>query len=471
LSTSRHSPTSPSRVAVVGGGIAGCAAAWALDRAGVEVELFEARPTLGGNAKTHTWTVGDERVTTGLSVLAWPQGLFRNYARLLETLGVASETVELRFFIRSGADTYVAGEGSLARRHAADLLRWRRLGRLVARFNHVFAGFPRAPSLYRIAPFNPMNYVSLWALARLFGISREFWDELVVPLYSATFLTTRLDRVPALLLPTIDAIVPIDRPARLQTWSADSSVVFEALTAGFTGRVRRSCAIARISTADGQVTLDDEHGRSHCFDAAVLACPAPVIDAALVERRRLHDILLRGIDYCDDDDPTFVRGRVHGDASVIPAADRERILAECCNYIAVLRDGHGRPRYENHFVLSSWIPTARGREATMLVSYDGRPASAGERVIDNRRAHPSTSSANLVRALLYRYLQGRDGLYYCGSYATPGNGHDLSLLSGLVVAEQLGAPYPFAGDREAWGDFCRLRRMMLGRVRRRGRAE
>ena len=36
------------RVAVVGGGIAGCTAAWALDRAGIEVELFESESRGGG---------------------------------------------------------------------------------------------------------------------------------------------------------------------------------------------------------------------------------------------------------------------------------------------------------------------------------------------------------------------------------------------------------------------------------------
>jgi glycine/D-amino acid oxidase-like deaminating enzyme len=38
------------RVAVIGGGIAGVAAAWSLDRAGYRSELFERGPELGGAA-------------------------------------------------------------------------------------------------------------------------------------------------------------------------------------------------------------------------------------------------------------------------------------------------------------------------------------------------------------------------------------------------------------------------------------
>src|SRR5690349_9593225 len=88
------------RVAVVGAGIAGSTAAWALARSGFEVDLFESGEALGGNAKTHTWQDGDADRTTGLSVLAWPAKYFHNYRALLAALGVRTEpAVRLRFFI------------------------------------------------------------------------------------------------------------------------------------------------------------------------------------------------------------------------------------------------------------------------------------------------------------------------------------------------------------------------------------
>eukprot|EP01052_Picozoa_sp_SAG31_P043750 SAG31_NODE_7392_length_1701_cov_3.198502_2_plen_175_part_00 len=42
-------------IAVIGGGAAGCAAAWMLQTAGIGVELFEAQPRLGGHAHTATY--------------------------------------------------------------------------------------------------------------------------------------------------------------------------------------------------------------------------------------------------------------------------------------------------------------------------------------------------------------------------------------------------------------------------------
>ena len=57
-----------------------------------------------------------------------------------------------------------------------------------------------------------------------------------------------------------------------------------------------------------------------------------------------------------------------------------------------------------------------------------------QRLVDNSGSHPSFSTRNLLIAFTLRWAQGRGGVYYCGSYTTPGNGHDLSLLSGLCAA-------------------------------------
>jgi len=70
-------------VAVIGGGIAGVAAAWSLHRSGYAVEIFERPPALGGNAKTFRWSVDSGEAESPLLVIAWPQKYYHNYLRLL----------------------------------------------------------------------------------------------------------------------------------------------------------------------------------------------------------------------------------------------------------------------------------------------------------------------------------------------------------------------------------------------------
>ena len=52
------------------------------------------------------------------------------------------------------------------------------------------------------------------------------------------------------------------------------------------------------------------------------------------------------------------------------------------------------------------------------------------------------------------------GVFYATNYAPPGNGHDLSCLSGLVCAHAIGAAYPFESNDLAKLDFERLQDSM-----------
>ena len=78
-----HSPDAPQRIAVIGGGISGMAAARALAECH-EVTLFEAAPSFGGHARTLlAGRRGDQPVDTGFIVFNYVNyphltGLFRD---------------------------------------------------------------------------------------------------------------------------------------------------------------------------------------------------------------------------------------------------------------------------------------------------------------------------------------------------------------------------------------------------------
>jgi hypothetical protein len=72
---------------------------------------------------------------------------------------------------------------------------------------------------------------------------------------------------------------------------------------------------------------------------------------------------------------------------------------------------------------------------------------------------------------LFPRLQGRERTWYCGAH-TLVNSQEHCLISGLAVARQLGADYPFAGEAGSgasearrWFDF--YGRALMGRAFRR----
>jgi predicted NAD/FAD-binding protein len=463
----------PRTVAIVGSGIAGSAAAFALRASGFEVEVFEASAVVGGNAKQHTWAV--DGVTTGLSVVAWPRAYFRNYRALLSALRVPTARVALPFYVaRADGEAFAhgrPGEG-LSARYAAELAGWARMVAAVRAASAALADGGPQPTLYAASPLNPFNVVPLRFLSRLFGCGgAAFWADVVVPVYASSFLSTELDGVPAVVLPVLWDMIPLDaaRTVEMESWASKggSAEVFAGLLRG--ARVRTGAPVERVELAGGASGGWLVHaaggGGAARFDAVVFACGAQAAARALagapldVQPTRA---LLRGVEYCRG--PAFERGVVHSRAALLPAPLRGALLGGFANYIVAHGDRGGPRRYENTFILSSWAPSAAGSRVPRLVTYDAREPGAlrahEQAHVANVENHPVLSFCGLAASQLLRAAQGRRNLYFCGSYATPGNGHDLSLLSGLVVAAALGAAYPFPNDAGAAADFARMRRLM-----------
>jgi predicted NAD/FAD-binding protein len=465
------------RVAVIGGGIAGFGAAHSLCSSGFSVDIYEKEKEVGGNAKTFEWPDG---VITGLSVLAWPNDYFRNYGALLRQLKIPTTMVDLNFFIRrADGVSFVHGRSEgLRMTYAADFRRWARLVALVRACNSFFSR-STTPSLYHLSLLNPMNVMPLRLLCFLCGVSSGFFHDVVVPMHITTFLSNRLAFVPAVVVPTVDDLIPLEGTPTLQSWRGSSREVFEGIASRAGGRmkVRTGSAVEHVrQEADGSWTVhvrrSDRPTVAHeGYDRIVFASNARHASKALelcAPSWWGARMLLGSVQHADEQCEMFRTGLIHSDATVLPPDAREEILSRCCNYIEARSDdasvSSGPPTFENTFVLSSWYPSATESDGRVrLVSYGLREPEKLNHVLGqvvNETNHPELSPTFLASAMLLRMLQGQRGVYFCGSMATPGNGHDLSLCSGLAVAAAIGAKYPFEGEREAEEDLGRLRSIL-----------
>ena len=207
------------KVGVIGGGIAGVGAAWSLHRAGYEVELFERGPALGGNAKTFRWTVEGGHAESPLLVVAWPQMYYHNYELLLGELGVGIEPLPISYFVQTPEGHFCQdGQTAVQKRFAREFRRWKKLVAFVTKVNAIFLPKNKHDSMYHFSYFTPMNLIPLYWLARLFGVSNAFWDTIFVPIHCASFITTSMRGVPAVILPLLESIVPLEEPTQMGTW-------------------------------------------------------------------------------------------------------------------------------------------------------------------------------------------------------------------------------------------------------------
>jgi len=288
----------------------------------------------------------------------------------------------------------------------------------------------------------------------------------------------------------------------MKSWASDVSEVFEKLTAPFKDGVHcgRAVESVRFEQREGSdeivAVVDDGDGNEGTFDKVIFACPAPASLEALhgegamapspslwqpswpIERFKnwLEKYCLSKVMFSYQRDPTFKMGEAHSCASAVcPPQWEQEVLQDYCNYVEVDNTRPGPaphlPYVENTFVISSWCPPAQKPEVKgklpMLVSYNCKEKlkdSPTERPVTSFEAHPCLTKFHLAASnLFWPMLQGSRGgtVYFCGSTVTPGNGHDLSFLSGLVAASECGADFPYMDEPNAAGDFEKLRNMMM----------
>ena len=474
------------KIAIVGGGIGGVSAAYALLRSGYRnVTIYEARDKLGGNAKTHVWQNHNHSITTGLSVLAWPV-IFRNYIHLLKELNLETTTVELPFFIHNKEENSFFAHGKQhihTQQYNNDLQRWDRMVNTVRYVTDFLNG--KEASLYHFTILNPFNYISMRFLSLLFGVSNQFWNNIVVPMYASSFLSTKLSFIPSSVLSTIDSLISLqpNRIPTMQTWLQTSIHVFDRMSKGAIIKTNHRVNNVHIQRKENNQIKISINNEKIVYDRIIFACNADASLNALIKGNTkislLAKIMLSSVTYSEDDDLNLLDGIIHRDINILPIEYADELCHDYANYIDIKYDKIHKSYYHyNTFILSSWLPNVHAilksnqidhrNIEQMFVTYapcdQPAPKIDEKKVfgkVDNRRAHPSLSFRNQAISLLIRLVQGEHGMYFCGNAVTPANGHDLSLLSGFAVAELIGANYPFGDNSSALRDYNRYKRMCV----------
>jgi len=508
----------PYKVAVIGGGIAGCGAAWTLAQSGFDVTLYEARKQVSGNARTFTWDFSPfrgpgETVESCVSVTAWPPMFYKNYTCLLAKMGIETCHQPLSWFLNSKVPGYEGTlwecdpesyPGSLRQVFEKDF----NIYRQVVSFSRAVTNFftlrwtpwrwNDTPSMYDthvgLGVLNPLTTIPLYSLFKLRGGTDAWWDIVFTPQYTASFLVDELRPFPAVFGPLIEDQIPL-LPNKNNSWKGSSPRgdkdcnittcvtwkdagkgirrVFDLLTKDVT--LREDTRIRQVVVLpNGKKRIYDEFDSFIDVDRVVFACPSNAVGNIFKEHKKVPfaDTILSTPIYADDHHPStgHMHAVMHSDGSVIPEEYREDCLKRASNYVEITRLEDGSINMENQYNFGIQTPgpgiydLPLDQKPVMLISHAlGENKSIDPSLVrgtaNHARAHPLYSGWNVAAQLSLRLIQGRDGIYYCSNWTTPGNCHDMSLLSGIICANAIGAAYPF-DDKEAKKDFFRLRDLM-----------
>ena len=432
----------PRRVAIVGGGISGLAAAWALhhhpDR--FDFCLFEAGDQLGGNAVTVDMPQADgSSIPFDISVTACIPSVYHHIVLLMQQFGIELVQTRFNYSVRYRGQLYAHDFESDIRAELQDeIARFQRLLKML----HTVGWLTRARSKLLNA-LNPFNYISMGTILNLGGFSADFRYKVLKPMFVNFLMATNVFDMPAALFSRYLEFFDIETATPMQTWDQGAQRIYECLSAEFQDKIHLNRPVRKVYRRQSAVVVEDEAGVQESFDDVIFACNANQTLMMFDKPSYLERYLLSSIRY---ESELHNHAIVHSDASVLP--DNEvKPLTTRSNHIE--QYGARPDNYEITYIMHNQQPWANASDKPCLVTYNPISRIDEDKIVQRRWFQHVVHDVRHVVLLvnLFRLIQGKRRTWHCGAH-TLVNSQETCFLTGLAVARQLGADYPFS-DPEA----------------------
>jgi uncharacterized protein len=424
------------RVAVIGTGIAGNAAAWTLSRR-YPVTVYDRELRPGGHSHTVTIDYEGTPLSVDIGFIVYNELNYPDLTALFQHLGV--ETVEscMSFAVTADAGRFEwKGGGNGWRETASGLFAqpknllspsylW--MLRDILKFNTqsikdqaagTLAGLTLGEyfKLRKFAPRLLTDYLAPMGAAIWSAPAAEMLD-FPAENFVAFFRNHRL--------------LQYDRPV-WRTVKGGSRRYVEKLTSAFRDQLRLGCAVTSIERTSHGVVIRDSHGRSDSYDHVVIASHSDQALAMLSDADARERAILGAIGYA----PNTVY--LHRDTKLMPK--RRRAWASW-NFLRWQRQG----TTENDVAVTYWMNNLQGIDDAKPLFVSLNPPFAPDPDLTFGKyvcEHPQYNAAAFAAQKRLGEIQGRRHTWFCGAWTGYGF-HEDGLRSALAVAEALGAAAPW----------------------------
>ncbi|MCI5073814.1 FAD-dependent oxidoreductase [Oricola sp.] len=434
------------RIAVIGSGISGVSAAWALSKRH-DVTLYEAETRPGGHTCTVDVDYDGKQMAVDVGFIVFNERNYPNLTALFDHLGVKSEVSNMSFALSlDGGAREWCGETLLSlfaqRSNLVSPSFWWML-KDILRFNRQCLADRQAGLLDR---------VTIGDYLALRSFSMRFRDDYLIPMAAAIWSTPRVRMLdfPARAFVSFfenHRLLEI-APPLWQTVSGGSRNYLDRMIADFDGRLLTGAAVRDVTRVAGGVAVTRTSGETALYDDVVMAAHSDQILAMRrAEASAEERSILEAIPYKPN------RVVLHRDPGFMP---KRRPAWAAWNYLRDANRGE-----ESEICVTYWmnrlqnLDPARPLFVTLNPVREPAPGTIfGEWTFD----HPQYDAAAFAAQARLARIQGHGGLWYAGAWTGYGF-HEDGLRSGLSVAEALGGVIPWrsrhdtAPANESWPAF------------------
>jgi predicted NAD/FAD-binding protein len=416
--------TGRDRVAIVGAGAGGISAAYFL--AGeADVDVFEARPKIGGHCDSHTIGYHGRRVTVDLGAQFFGPETHPIYTTLLAQLGLYDPA-------RPDGDATFQAPGSLTVLRGADT-------------PPVFASadpLATAPITGQFAAFIPLARSAVlsklpWARTveqwvRGLAVDQSFKDEVALPWITALIGCSRAQALRASarsILQTFALQFPADLAQGATTYTSRIGLggnLQRMLDRSPGVRVRVSTPVTALARTREGWLVTTPRGRRGPYRSVVLNAPPPAARPLLrgLPQFARAAALLDRYEYFDSrivihTDPAYVSG----DRSDWAAYNAQITGLQCEGSVWYGGLDPALPSGTTIDVFKSWAQRRRHDPTQILLQRDYR--------------HPHITSSMIDAARELEAWQGHQDLYFSGVYTTGFDSQESAVYSAMKVAERV----------------------------------
>ncbi len=418
-----------SRIAVIGAGVSGLAAAWLLSRHH-DVTLYEAGRYLGGHTNTVDATVDGLTAPVDTGFLVYNDRTYPHLVGMFRLLEVPSAPSEMSFSVRIGDGRLEWAGTNLASVFA------QRTNLVNPRFLRMLADllrFNREAS--RLADSGAPLTGSLGEYLDAGGYGREVRELYLIPMAACIWSTpaTQINRFPLatfLHFCRNHGLLAVSNRPQWRTVKGGAREYVKKLAAGLKD-IRLATAVRTVRRFDDRVEIATDAGVER-FDQAVLATHTDTT-LSLLENPSIEErAILKAIPYQAN------VAVLHTDERLLP---RRRAAWASWNFHA------SRPELSDEPVSLTYLlnklqplPFAKPVMVTMNPVEAPREESVLQRI---EYHHPVFLEGSDEAKRRLGSLQGRARTWYCGAWTRYGF-HEDGLLSAVNVARQMGVAIPWA---------------------------
>lgn len=408
------------KIAIIGSGISGLAAAWLLHENGHDIRVYEQNNYIGGHSNT---VQIDEHPPIDTGFIVYNDHTYPNLIALFDLLDVQSTPTDMSFGIsvEEGRLEY-SSKSLFGQKQNFFRLKFYRMLKDILRF------YKESPGV-----LTQDTDITLGTYLKENGYSKSFIEDHILPMGAAIWSMSKEDMFDYPLKTFVQffsnhGLLQVkDRP-QWRTVKGGSREYVSKLTQGFQNRILLNTKVERLNRTDKYVTVNGES-----YDHVILATHSDQALNLLPAASDLEKSVLGHLPYSTN------TAYLHTDKNLMP---KRQSCWSAWNYLA---------SENNQVSLSYWMNILQqdiGNEQNYFVTLNPSEPPATDTILyETTYHHPIFTKECVDAQARIKELQGYKNTWFCGAWCGYGF-HEDGLTSGLHVAEKI------TGVTRPWGQVA-----------------